>query len=621
MSGSSGPLPLPRRVDLGLVAGVALSAAALLPFSRAAFDPTLLRDRLVVVLVWIGVAVGVSTLRRPIAMRLRISVALVVLSALLAVARSADPPELALRSAVDRIGPVLLVPLLASLDPAVGGRAIGGFAFVASLIVAGAIGNAFGIDPTGLGLGSTRDGRVAGALGHPGLLGSFLLVAIPVLVLRSIEAIRRSRRIAWGLVAGLAGVALVLSRSRSAWLAAALVFPAVVLLAVPRRRWLPWLPAIGVAVALAVSLLSEGPIASRLASTSKSDPTVASRLEMWRASLSIAAESPILGGGTGAFARRFPALRSPDYPVVQPNRNVFDELPHSEYLTLLAEEGILGLAATLLLVGLVLVPALRSIARERRPEATALVASAAAFLVDQASSVSSRSPAVALFFWGSLGLLAGREVESPPATGERRGALLRPIAAAFATAVALFAATSGLARFRASRELFDGVRLARSGDPLAATAALSRAEAFDRFDPRPPYLLATLALEQPELARRGDASRAAARVAALRHDFLLLPLLEGKAALAEGRLADAEKRLRRMVALDPGLPDAHYSLGVALGRLLRVDEAEASFRKAVELDPRHVPALSALAELAAERGDATMAGHWRNEAERAAGAR
>jgi tetratricopeptide (TPR) repeat protein len=66
--------------------------------------------------------------------------------------------------------------------------------------------------------------------------------------------------------------------------------------------------------------------------------------------------------------------------------------------------------------------------------------------------------------------------------------------------------------------------------------------------------------------------------------------------------ADAAESYRRSNELMP-YPSAAYNLGACLSRLRRWPEAEAAFRQAIQLDPKHAPAHHELGRLLLERGD------------------
>jgi tetratricopeptide (TPR) repeat protein len=140
-------------------------------------------------------------------------------------------------------------------------------------------------------------------------------------------------------------------------------------------------------------------------------------------------------------------------------------------------------------------------------------------------------------------------------------------------------------------------------------------------------------------AQRGAHREAAVMAEAALADGLEHPLLLNVAALdleLQGRVTDAEQLLQRAVAmapadlgsrnalglcllrlerpdqalpqfdailaLDPSLPFAHASRGNALFALGAIDDAAASYRRALDLDANHGVALAGLARIAASRG-------------------
>jgi tetratricopeptide (TPR) repeat protein len=74
--------------------------------------------------------------------------------------------------------------------------------------------------------------------------------------------------------------------------------------------------------------------------------------------------------------------------------------------------------------------------------------------------------------------------------------------------------------------------------------------------------------------------------------------------LREGRRAEAAAALRVLIAMAPGVAEAHRLLGVALGEMSELPAAEAAYRTALALDPQMARAATGLAEvlLAVDRG-------------------
>ena len=106
-----------------------------------------------------------------------------------------------------------------------------------------------------------------------------------------------------------------------------------------------------------------------------------------------------------------------------------------------------------------------------------------------------------------------------------------------------------------------------------------------RFNADRPESLSALGSFFAKRARSADAE--AEYKAALRLSPQYIPAAINLSDLYRslGRDSDSEKALRTAIAAAPPDPGLHYSLGLALVRLKRADEALAELRKATELDP------------------------------------
>jgi tetratricopeptide (TPR) repeat protein len=96
-------------------------------------------------------------------------------------------------------------------------------------------------------------------------------------------------------------------------------------------------------------------------------------------------------------------------------------------------------------------------------------------------------------------------------------------------------------------------------------------------------------LQEEIKGRRAMLSRDAANVA-LRDDLLVM-LTEA------GRLAEAADEAGRSAELQPASAAAHYNLGAALMAIGRMEQAKASFERAIAIDPDHLLALYNLAQV------------------------
>jgi tetratricopeptide (TPR) repeat protein len=135
-----------------------------------------------------------------------------------------------------------------------------------------------------------------------------------------------------------------------------------------------------------------------------------------------------------------------------------------------------------------------------------------------------------------------------------------------------------------------GLALQQKGDHAAAIAAYRQAIALD------PGLAEAHDRMGDLLRQRGknvDAAAAYERAARAAPDTTLGRLSSAKALIVMGR-AEAEERLREVIAVDGTSSEAHFLLGYLLSAAGRFDEAAASYERAVALEPRSAKAYQGL---------------------------
>ena len=84
-------------------------------------------------------------------------------------------------------------------------------------------------------------------------------------------------------------------------------------------------------------------------------------------------------------------------------------------------------------------------------------------------------------------------------------------------------------------------------------------------------------------------------------------LQQAIASHKEGKIEEAEKSYKKAIELKPDLPEAHYNLGNTLKNLGRLDEAEKSYKKAIELKPDYAEAHNNLGNTLNYKGDLVAA--------------
>jgi O-antigen ligase len=291
-----------------------------------------------------------------------------------------------------------------------------------------------------------------GTFGNRNFMAHMVAIGMPVLLLVSLEA-RRKRDSVFGTLGILvASAALVLSRSRAAWLgaAASTLFLVIEGLWVGRlwedqqlRRRVLRLGGLAVAGLLLALLLpnrlnwtSDSPYFDSLTGVANyKEGSGRGRLIQYGNTLAMAADHPFLGVGPGNWPVHYPRYRSPGDPSFDPGDIIpTNPWPSSDWVATLAERG-LPASLCLLLVGAAI--ALGAWARVRRGERyvpslsdLAIVATLIAVVVVGALDAVLLLPAPTLFVWTTVGALAStaRPIREVALTPARRRALVVVVA-------------------------------------------------------------------------------------------------------------------------------------------------------------------------------------------------
>jgi O-antigen ligase len=205
-----------------------------------------------------------------------------------------------------------------------------------------------------------------GTFGNRNFMAHFMALGAPVLALAGLEARRRWELLAWQVGAVLVGAALVLSRSRAAWLALVL---ALALFAVEglwtgglwrnriaRGRVLALVGAAAAGAVLALALpnvlewRSDSPYLDSLRDIADyREGSGRGRLVQYQNTLRMATDHPILGVGPGNWPVAYPRYTFPGDPAFDPTDFIpTNPWPSSDWVALLAERGPLALLLVLL---------------------------------------------------------------------------------------------------------------------------------------------------------------------------------------------------------------------------------------------------------------------------------
>ena len=304
-----------------------------------------------------------------------------------------------------------------------------------------------------------------GTFGNRNFMAHLCVIVFPALLLSTLRA-ESSRAFGWWSAALAAvGAALVLSRSRAAWLA--LIACVVVMLAfgylavrrargVIRWRRLPLLLVIaaaggGLALVLPNTLnwRSDSPYLETARSVvNYREGSGRGRLVQYRNSARMSLHHPVFGVGPGNWAVVYPRFASRGDPSLASDGMTANPWPSSDWITFLSERGPAGFALLALAMVALLVDAVRVLRSDTDPEralaAWALLGTVAVLLVVSTFDAVLLLPAPALIAWGLLGAL------SPPA---RPRVIVELPTSRRVAAMLLVSILGGLAILRSSRQV------------------------------------------------------------------------------------------------------------------------------------------------------------------------
>ncbi|NUQ93371.1 MAG: O-antigen ligase family protein [Gemmatimonadaceae bacterium] len=288
-----------------------------------------------------------------------------------------------------------------------------------------------------------------GTFGNRNFMAHLAVIAMPALLYTALGARTRGSWTRWCVGIGIVAAALILSRSRAAWLA--LIACAVVLLPLGylalrrtegtvrwRRTWaLPFAFGLGAVAALVLPNTLDWKSDSPYLDTAKSvvnykEGSGAGRLVQYSNTLRMSSHHPLLGVGPGNWAMVYPKFASRNDPSLADNGMTANPWPSSDWMTFLSERGFVAFAVLVLAMVSLLADGVRGLAArddEERLAAVALIGTIVVLLVVGTFDAVLLLPLPALIAWSLLGALsrAGRERHAVDIGGERRLAVFAAI--------------------------------------------------------------------------------------------------------------------------------------------------------------------------------------------------
>ena len=179
--------------------------------------------------------------------------------------------------------------------------------------------------------------RPPSTLGHADWFGMFSLVVLFAAAGLALSGTKQRERLLWAGATLVQAIAVVISGSRAAWMGGACGV-AILAFYTGRRREL-FAGVIGIAVVAIALVLS--PLGSRVRSRVRifaTDRGVLARVYVWRDSLRLIANHPLLGTGPETFPIAFPQFESTELAQYAPDNYV--ESPHNVFLDYIADAGL-----------------------------------------------------------------------------------------------------------------------------------------------------------------------------------------------------------------------------------------------------------------------------------------
>jgi O-antigen ligase len=330
---------------------------------------------------------------------------------------------------------------------------------------------------------------------------------------------------------------------------------------------------------------------------------------IWQSTLHMIAERPFLGHGLGTFATEYPRFRLPEYFLRSRATNVTDHA-HNELLEITAEQGLVGLAATLWLWGVVCCRGVRSLraSSEQWRLSLGILGATAVLLLHGMLDVGLRYPPDQTLFWFLLGLLvsgsgltedtqvrAGAPSTNSEVTVRLGSRFTRTVIVAVCILGSVWITMASVVRPVMAGVWERRARMAEERNELVEAAVDARRSLeFQPFRPRVRYLLAGV-LEK--FGAHDQAIDQCLLIEELSPDYADVTYNLGRLYLAQGKVQEALPYLRRAAEINPYNTDQQIVLASVYAQLGRKDSAHAHLENALHLNPQNAAVRKLLAEL------------------------
>ena len=384
--------------------------------------------------------------------------------------------------------------------------------------------------------------RVFATFGNPDFLGAFSAFLIPLFLAR----IQHNRmRAVWIFSSAISIVTLYWTFSRGAWLGALAGVSVWGLLSFEwqtLRRLLPRTILVLSALFLVLSISGMIPWSTF---TRRTD-----RIHLWEGTFRMISAKPVSGWGLASFASEFPPFAPPAFAARMKADNTFAEHPHSEYLHIAIECGIVGLGIflwVLLWIGKTIFQTIRT---SEGANLAGPLGALTAILVHISVDRNFRLASTAVPFW----ILAGATIANrfQPAY---RNLKTSNITGSVLIRIIITGAVGAMCVFSVFRPLSASLRVEKDRDFLEQPTDMPISE-----------------LEAQRSSRSGDPS-------------WLISI--GNAYAQDKQFSRASEAFSQALAIDPMNVSAANNLGNSYFMMSRFDEAIRAYEMALAITPLH----------------------------------
>ena len=308
---------------------------------------------------------------------------------------------------------------------------------------------------------------------------------------------------------------------------------------------------------------------------------------IWRGAWLMVRARPLVGHGLKTFEIEYAKFRLPEY-FLRPKATNLTDHAHNELLELAVEQGVLGLSATLWLLGVAVGQGVRTWRNSNKPLRRlrlGLLAATTVLILHGMVDVDLRYPPNQTLLWMLLGLLVSGNGRPPTTLRLNSKASRGVLAAACCFAAAIVAVESVVLPVWVDI-LERKARVAEArNDLLVAAETANRALQNQPFRLGTRYFLAGVLARIPSEEARARAIEQCLRIEELAPDYGDITFNLGQLYVAAHQPANALPYLRRAVEINPYNAQKRVVLALALEDLRQSDAAREQLETALTLNP------------------------------------